>query len=347
MQSETTFLVGKTKEELENLLKQWEEPSYRAEQVAHWLYSRFVDDIQKMSNLPLSLREHLARETSLGPLTMINVQHSIDGTRKYLFALKDGPLIEAVFIPEKRRQTVCVSTQAGCGMGCVFCATGQGGLSRNLTAGEIVDQILQIGQDVGRLPSNVVFMGMGEPLANYDAVMKSIEIINAPWGLHIGSRSITVSSCGLVPGIRRLASEKLGLTLAISLHAAFEDKRSKIMPINKKHSISDLMSTLREYIGKTKRRITIEYALMDGFNDTHADAVALAVLLKGLLCHVNLIPVNPIAGEPFLQPRRENVEEFKDVLKNHKIAVSVRKERGQDIAAACGQLKGQWEAGQL
>ena len=211
MLSSPAILVGKTLDELQNLLNQWGEPAYRAEQMAQWLYRRPVAHVEDMSNIPAKLRAQLMEETILHPSKIETVRHSRDKTRKYLLSLGDGELIESVFIPETHRTTVCISTQAGCGMGCTFCATGIKGLARNLTTGEMVDQILQVALDVGRLPGNVVFMGMGEPLANYEELIKTIEVINAPWGLNIGIRQLTVSTCGLVPGIRRLGVEGLGL----------------------------------------------------------------------------------------------------------------------------------------
>lgn len=338
------ILVGKTLDELEYLLQEWGEPRYRAGQIAHWLYAQRVNDAVSMTNIPGELRARLAEVAILHPARIETVRHSMDGTRKYLLSLGDGALIEAVYIPEINRTTICISTQVGCGMGCTFCATGMGGLTRNLTAGEIVDQILQVARDVGAVPSNVVFMGMGEPLANYAEVLKAITIINAPWGLDTGIRHLTISTCGLVPGIQRLGKEGLGLTLAVSLHAADDEKRSRIMPVNDIYGIEELIGALKGYAKDTNRRITIEYALMADFNDSMADARNLVGLLRGLLCHVNLIPVNPVQGGPHTRPRDGEIERFQSVLKRGGLAVSIRKERGQDIAAACGQLRGQWEA---
>ena len=343
MLSSPAILVGKTLDELQNLLNQWGEPAYRAEQMAQWLYRRPVAHVEDMSNIPAKLRAQLMEETILHPSKIETVRHSRDKTRKYLLSLGDGELIESVFIPETHRTTVCISTQAGCGMGCTFCATGIKGLARNLTTGEMVDQILQVALDVGRLPGNVVFMGMGEPLANYDELIKTIEVINAPWGLNIGIRQLTVSTCGLVPGIRRLGVEGLGLTLAVSLHAADNGKRSQIMPVNRSYGVNELMEALREYVQNTSRRVTIEYALMAGFNDGEADARKLCGLLRGLLCHVNLIPVNPVRGGLHTKPRFSEIERFQAELQRGGLTVSIRKERGEDIEAACGQLKGEWE----
>jgi 23S rRNA (adenine2503-C2)-methyltransferase len=335
-------LIGKTPSQLRELMGQWNEPSYRADQLAQWLY-RPVATFEDMTNLPKGLRDRLTRETIHHPCTKQIVRHSQDGTRKYLLLLCDGDLIEAVFIPEKERTTVCISTQVGCKMGCTFCATGSRGLTRNLTAGEIVDQVLQVALDVGSLPSNVVYMGMGEPLANYTELLKSIEIINAPWGLNIGIRQITISTCGLVPAIKRLGEVNLGLTLAVSLHAADDEKRNRIMPINRHYGLEELLEALHGYVRKTNRRITIEYALMSGFNDGEEDARRLIHLLKGLLCHVNLIPINPVRGAVHQRPGLSDIERFQSLLQRGSLEVSIRKERGADIEAACGQLRGQWE----
>jgi len=335
-------LIGQTLEELEELMRRWGEPSYRADQLAQWLY-RPVASLDEMSNLPVRLRDQLAEETIHHPCSIQAIRHSRDGTRKYLLSLDDGELIESVFIPETDRSTICISSQVGCSMGCTFCATGAQGMVRNLTAGEIVDQVLQVALDMGHTPSNVVFMGMGEPLANYAALLKSIEIINAPWGLNIGIRQITVSTCGLVPVIRRLGKVGLGITLAVSLHAADDQKRTRIMPINANYGLESLMQALHDYVRDTNRRITIEYALMAGFNDSEIDAAQLVRLLGGLLCHVNLIPVNPIRGGRHKRPRLDEVERFQSLLRRGGLQVSIRKERGGDIEAACGQLRGQWE----
>lgn len=340
--SSNETLVGQTLRELKELLVSWNEPAYRGDQLARWL-CRPVASIDEMSNLPVELRDRLAQEMVHHPCMIQTVRQSIDGTRKYLLALGDGQLIESVFIPETDRATVCISTQVGCQMGCTFCATGARGFARNLTAGEIVDQILQVALDVGSIPTNVVYMGMGEPLANFAALLKSIEIINSPWGLNIGIRQITVSTCGLVPGIRRLQEAGLGLTLAVSLHAADDEKRSRIMPINRTFGLDELLQTLHGYVRATNRRITIEYALMAGFNDTREDARSLIRILKGLLCHVNLIPVNPIQKGIHQRPQSSEVKKFLSWLQRGGLEVSIRKERGGDIEAACGQLKGQWE----
>ncbi|NLJ85441.1 MAG: 23S rRNA (adenine(2503)-C(2))-methyltransferase RlmN [Firmicutes bacterium] len=336
-------LVGLTLQELQNFMQRWNEPSYRGDQLAGWLYKTPVASFDEMTNISIRVRERLKQEMILHPCKIETIRVSQDGTRKYLLSLHDSELIEAVFIPEEDRRTVCVSSQVGCKMGCTFCATGAKGFYRNLTAGEILDQILQIALDVGEVPSNVVFMGMGEPLANYGALLKAIQIINAPWGFNIGIRQLTVSTCGLIPGIQRLGREKLGLTLAVSLHAADDEKRSRIMPINRVYGLDELMVALRGYVAMTGRRVTVEYALMAGFNDKMEDAAALARLLKGLLCHINLIPINPIRAGLHQRPRPAEIEKFQAMLQRDGLTVSIRKERGEDIEAACGQLKGEWE----
>ncbi|NLY29995.1 MAG: 23S rRNA (adenine(2503)-C(2))-methyltransferase RlmN [Firmicutes bacterium] len=332
-------LAGQGPEELKELMAEFGEPSYRAAQLIKWIY-RPVAAIGEMSNLPIGLRERLVQETVYHPCSRVTVRRSQDGTRKYLLELQDGELIESVYIPEADRSTVCISSQVGCKMGCTFCATGSMGFVRHLTAGEIVDQVLQVILDVGSRPSNVVYMGMGEPLENYGPLLRSIEILNAAWGLNIGIRQITVSTCGLVPGIRRLGKEGLGLTLAVSLHAADDEKRSRIMPVARVYSLDELLDALHEYAARTKRRITIEYALMAGFNDSREDARQLTELLRGLLCHVNLIPVNPIPGGLHHKPRDNQIVRFENWLRRGGLEV---KERGADIEAACGQLRGRWE----
>lgn len=339
--SYSKVLVGHTLLELQELMQRWDEPAYRARQLAHWLYFRPVPDINDMSNLPQALRNRLSQKFILHPCRMEAVRKSRDGTRKYLLALPDDELIEAVFIPESNRFTVCISTQAGCGMGCIFCATAQRGLARSLTVGEIVDQVLVVALETGKLPTNVVFMGMGEPLANYEPVVAALRLFNASWGLNIGMRRLTVSTCGLVPGIRRLARERLPITLAVSLHAPTDEKRNEIMPVNRRFPLSQLVPALHEYVDITGRRITVEYALMREFNDSPREAEQLVDLLKGLLCHVNLIPVNPVGESPYTPPSPERILHFRQILEQGGLPVSIRRERGTDIEAACGQLRGQ------
>ncbi len=310
-----------------------------------------------MTNLPTGLRARLAAETTLDPLATEVEQASRDGqTTKWLFRLKDGQTIETVLMlyPElegvrEERRTVCISTQAGCAMGCVFCATGQAGLARNLSAGEIVAQVLaaarwlqapphEAGMSPGRL-TNIVVMGMGEPLANYDRTWAALRCITDPDGFNLGARHITVSTVGLVPGIRRMAEEPLQINLAVSLHAPNDTLRAQLVPINQRFPIAEVMAAVREYIARTNRRVTFEYALMNGINDSPALARALAGLLRGLLCHVNLIPLNPVAESPFQPSSPERATVFQTILQQSGVPATLRVRRGIDIDAGCGQLR--------
>ena len=333
-------------DELSDLFQSWGEPAYRAKQVWARLYPGLAASFDDMSELPKSLRQRLAQETVLGRLTARVEQRSSDGqTRKVLFALPDGAQVEAVLMGYERRRTACISTQAGCGMGCSFCATGQGGLQRNLTSGEIVEQALFFARDlVTNLQSpisNIVLMGMGEPFANYDPVMAAVRRLNDPSGLNFGARRMTVSTVGLVPGIKKLAAENIQINLAVSLHAATDDLRSKLVPINKQYPLSALLSAVREYIAQTHRRVSFEWALIEGVNDTPEQARALAALVKGMLCHVNLIPLNPTSGYPGAASTRERIAAFRTVLESAGIPNTLRLRRGIDIQAGCGQLKSQ------
>jgi len=345
-------------EELEVLVAGWGEPHFRATQVWTWLYRSLVDDFEAMSNLPAALRTRLAVESDLALLTPLAEQESATGeTRKVLFRLRDGNTIESVLMNYYDRRTACISTQVGCGMGCVFCATGQGGLARNLSAGEIVAQVLYlarelrtaaIGQaqeqgiqaDLAAHPvTNIVFMGMGEPLANYAATRRAIETLADDRGYNLGVRHMTISTVGLVPGIRRLAEEGLPVNLAISLHAPDDELRNRLVPVNRRYPLAELMAAAQDYVAKTHRRITIEYALMAGINDAVDQARALATLLDGMLCHVNLIPLNLTPGSPLQPSPREQVEAFRSILEGAGIPTTVRIRRGIDIEAGCGQLR--------
>jgi 23S rRNA (adenine2503-C2)-methyltransferase len=322
------------------------EPAYRAKQVWARLYQGLAASFDEMSELPKPLRQRLAQETVLGRLAPRVEQRSSDKqTRKVLFALPDGAQVEAVLMSYERRRTTCISTQAGCGMGCSFCATGQGGLQRNLTSGEIVEQVLFFARDLGsnlQSPiSNIVLMGMGEPFANYDAVMAAVRRLNDLSGFNFGARRMTVSTVGLVPGIKKLAAENIQINLAVSLHAATDDLRSKLVPINKQYPLSALLPAVREYITQTHRRVSFEWALIEGVNDTPEQARALAQLAKGMLCHVNLIPLNPTTGYPGAASTRERIAAFRSVLESARIPNTLRMRRGIDIQAGCGQLKSQ------
>ncbi|ADL12946.1 23S rRNA (adenine(2503)-C(2))-methyltransferase RlmN [Acetohalobium arabaticum] len=333
--------------ELENFINnELGEASFRAEQIFNWIYKQGAVNFEEMTNLSQGLRSRLQSKAYIQQLTEITRAKSEDGTVKFLFELEDNKEIETVFLPyQDGRNSICVSTQVGCGMGCNFCATGQQGLERNLTTGEIVSQILKVQQLMGSngydpsLISNVVFMGMGEPLANYDNFLRVIDILNSEKALNISMRRITVSTCGLVPQIKRLADKELQLVLAISLHAAEDKLRSEMMPINKRYPLEELIAACEYYLQKTNRRITFEYALVDGVNNRRQDAEKLAQLLSGLLCHVNLIPVNPVKELGLTRPNRKAIKEFKEILDRHNIQATVRQERGNDIEAACGQLR--------
>ncbi|RME98462.1 MAG: 23S rRNA (adenine(2503)-C(2))-methyltransferase RlmN [Chloroflexi bacterium] len=335
-------LLDLSRKELRGVLAGWGEPDFRVKQLETWLYRRHVCDVRQMHNLPKLLRERLAAEFAGEPLRETAALESSDGfTRKLLFALPDGREIEAVLMRYSRRNTLCISTQAGCAMGCPFCATGQMGFMRNLTAGEIVSQVLYFARRLDqqdRRVTNIVFMGMGEPLANYAETWKAIRRLNDPDGFNLGARSMTVSTVGLVPAIRRMSKEPEQVGLAVSLHAPDDALRNRIVPLNRRYPLDTLMQAVRDYISVTRRRVTFEYALMDGQNDSDAQADRLAHLLRGLLCHVNLIPLNPTPGSPWSGSPDARVYAFRDRLQAAGIPTTVRLRRGIDIAAGCGQL---------
>ena len=325
-------------------LASWGEPAYRARQVWEWLYRHKVTEFDAMTSLPGPLREWLAAAFRLGSLEPVTELHSRDEqTLKRLWRLPDGQMIEGVLMEyDGVRRTACISTQAGCGMGCVFCATGQMGFARHLTAGEIVEQALYFARELeanGERLSNVVLMGMGEPLHNYDATLEAIARLNDPAGLNIGQRHITLSTVGLVPAIRRFAKEQLQVRLAISLHAATDAERSQLLPVNRRWPLAELMTAVRDYSQQTGRRVTFEWALIAGENDTPEQAARLGELLQGLTCHVNLIPLNPTAGYGGRPPDPARVDAFRAVLKRYGVSSTVRVRRGIDIQAGCGQLK--------
>ncbi|MBC8077308.1 MAG: radical SAM protein [Chloroflexales bacterium] len=383
MSIQSINLYNHTLPELEALLKGWGQPGYRARQLYRQLYVNYANDAVQMSDLPQALRERIVAEAPIGGLKLVRVQRADDGlTRKALFALPDGAVVESVLMIYPDRATVCVSTQAGCAMGCVFCATGKMGLLRNLSTGEIVEQVLWAARELkaqsaergpqsaerptrsddnwwapedtrfaagtrhaalGALPSrltNVVFMGMGEPFANYDRWWGSVERLHDPQGFNMGARSLTVSTVGLVPGILRLAEERLPINLAVSLHAPDDKLRGDMMPINKRYPIAQLLQATRTYITRTNRRVSFEYVLLQGRNDGPQQALMLSGLLHGMLCHVNLIPWNPVPGMPLERSVRQRVGQFQQILRDHRVACTVREERGIEIAAACGQLAG-------
>lgn len=319
------------------------QPAYRAKQIWQWLFREHATEFAAMTNLPSGLREQLDGSFSIGRLAILRRHESRDGTVKFLFGLADGKSVESVLIPEKNRLTLCISTQVGCAYGCAFCATGLLGFKRNLTCGEIVEQVLEANRALAdeRRITNVVLMGMGEPLANYAQTLRALEImIDAAWGLEISPRKITVSSVGLVPQIRQLM-EETNVTLAISLHAATTELRGRLMPVNRKYPLEQLIDCCRHLPLPRRKRITFEYVLLGGVNDSTADALALCRLLRGVPSKVNVIPFNPHPGSEFHRPSDDAVKQFQQVLFEHKIQVNVRRPRGDDIAAACGQLQGQ------
>lgn len=329
-----------TLEELQAFLAEWGEPKFRAKQIFAWLHEKQVDDFSQMTNLSQALRQRLAAETSISSLQMVErLLSKQDGTRKYLFALENGSVIESVLMQYEYGNTVCVSTQAGCRMGCRFCASTLDGVERSLTAGEMLSQVYTIQKDLGERISGVVLMGSGEPLDNYDAVLRFIRLLNDPAGQNMGQRHITLSTCGLVENMYRLADEALQITLAVSLHAPNDTIRQQIMPVANAYPMEQLLQACQDYIQKTKRRITFEYAMMQGINDSDVCAEELAQKLRHMLCHVNLIPMNPVKEREFTKSGTERVQHFAKILQQHGVETTIRRRLGSDIDAACGQLR--------
>lgn len=326
-------------DELKSKMTEIGEKTYRAEQIFKWIYSENVDTIDEMTNISIELRNKLKDNFELKRFKIIEKQKSKDGTIKYLFDLLDGNAIETVLMEYKYGKTICVSSQVGCKMGCKFCASTGISYIRNLSSGEILEQILKVEKDENTKISNIVFMGIGEPLDNYDNVIKAVKIINDPKGLNIGARHISISTCGLVPKIYKLAEENLQCTLSVSLHSTNNEKRSELMPVNKTYNIQELIKACKYYINKTKRRISFEYALVKGENDSIENSKELAKLLKGMICHVNLIPVNEIKKDGYKKSTNENIMKFRDDLNSRGIVATIRRELGSDIDAACGQLR--------
>lgn len=325
--------------DLEAVLADLGQPRFRAKQLVKWLYERGVSTYAEMTDLPSSLRDALATRFPLEPARITERRDSADGTRKYLIALGSGTTVEAVGLPSGDRLTVCFSTQAGCAMGCAFCATGASGLARDLGPGEMADQVRLVGIDFGRRVTNAVAMGQGEPFANYDATISGLRLLNSPDGLSIGARHITVSTCGLVTGIRRLAEEPEQFTLAVSLHSAVQETRDRLMPGVRAIGLPRLRSALIDYAERSGRRPSLEFALIAGVNDTEAEITALIEFARGLLVHVNLIPMNPVMGSGFSRTADDRIAEIVARLGSAGVAATIRVERGTDIEAACGQLK--------
>jgi len=345
----SSSLHALTLKDLENELAELNQPSYRAKQIMEWAYAREkrADSWEEMSNLPASLRSMLASSHPIRLPEVITVSGSNDTTRKFLLRLHDSELIETVLIPaspalygeESDRRTLCVSSQVGCAYGCKFCASGLDGWKRHLSADEIVSQVLLAERVSGERINNLVFMGMGEPMANYDNWLQAVKILNAPWGIGLGARKMTVSTSGLVPRIRDLADQPLQIRLAISLHGASDEVRSQIMPVNKKHPVAELMDACAYYADRKKQMITFEYILIEGVNDDLSEARLLADRARGLRAKINLIPYNTVEGLPWKRPSESAQEEFLSILRDRGIAATIRREKGHDIDAACGQLR--------
>ena len=332
--------------DLDNLkeeLKKLGEKPFRAEQIFKWLYQDKVTSFEEMTNLSLDLRKKLDENYSMGLFKIVKKLESVDGTKKYLFDVQDdaGNLIESVLMQYHHGYTICVSSQIGCKMGCKFCASTGIPFSRNLEAGEIVEQLLAIERDAGVRISNIVFMGIGEPLDNYDNVMDSIKVLNHPKGLAIGARHISISTSGIVPKIYELADKQMQCTLSISLHSSNNKTRSEMMPVNNAYPIEELIKACKYYIEKTNKRISFEYALAKDNNDNLEDAEKLVKLLRGMIAHVNLIPINKIEDGKYTKSTNENIIRFRDYLNDHGIVATIRRELGSDISAACGQLRKQ------
>ena len=333
-----------TLKELEKAVVDLEQERFHARQVYAWVYKKGVADFSAMSNLSAGLRNALRKKFFIRSLSLVRKLQSVDGTQKLLLELKDSKFIEAVIIPVENRVTGCISSQAGCRFACGFCASGMQGLKRNLTTGEIIEEVLLIkNNSQGNKLTHLVFMGTGEPLDNYDNLLKAIRIINSPEGLNIGARRITISTCGIIPGIQRLSQEGIQVELSVSLHAADDKTRSQVMPVNKIYPLNELLATCRRYTEKTNRQVTFEYILIKGINSNLQNAKSLGTILKGLNCKVNLIACNPASNFKADPPGKLETLIFKDCLLKAGINVTLRKSRGSDIAAACGQLRLRYE----
>ena len=326
--------------ELENIMGEKGEKSFRAKQIYQWIHKKQVSSYDEMSNLSMNLRKMLQEEYPLMKLEMLRVQESaLDGTRKYLFGLEDGNTVESVWMKYHHGNSVCISSQVGCRMGCRFCASTLDGLERNLKPSEMIEQIYSIIRHTGERVSNIVIMGTGEPMDNYENVVKFLRLITSEEGCNISQRNITVSTCGIVEGIRRLAQEKLQITLALSLHATTDEKRKQLMPVAYRYELKDVLKACEYYFETTGRRVSFEYSLVAGVNDNLNDAKELVALVRGMNCHVNLIPVNPIKERDYKQSEKKQIENFKNYLNQNGVNATVRREMGRDIDGACGQLR--------
>jgi len=341
---EITDIRNYSLEELEGVFKQWGLSAYRARQVFSWIYQERVSSFEAMTNLSLDLRSRLKEKFIFKPLELEKLRESADGTRKFLFRLADGNLIESVLIPVKERLTACLSSQAGCPFSCGFCASGITGFKRNLSSGEITGQLLEISYKLSpeSAITNVVFMGTGEPLDNYENVLKAVRIINSRDGFNVGARRITISTCGIIPGIKKLSAEGLQIELSVSLHAADDKTRTQLMPVNKKYHLRDLISACKDYAALTKRQVTFEYVLIKGINCSKEAADNLVKLLAGWECKVNLLVYNRVEEFPYQPPDEREIEFFRWLLRKRGIVVTLRKSRGKDIEGACGQLRAKY-----
>ena len=330
-----------SKAELEAALAELGEAAYRARQVTKWLYASGAKSFDEMTDIPLELRKKLKTKFHVTRLTMLDTRRSSrDGTAKYLFKLEDGNAIETVYLPEADRNTICLSSQVGCRYACSFCASAYAGFVRNLKSSEMLDEVLSVkaGNPSARI-TNLVFMGIGEPLDNYDNVMKAVRVFNDKGAFNIGARKITLSTCGIIPGIERLKKEGLQIELSVSLHSADDKTRSRLVPVNKKYPLEDLMETCRDYVKETNRIITFEYVLIKGVNSSREDAFKLAGLLKGMKCKVNAILYNEVKAKGYEVPSRDDVKRFMRILKSNGINALHRKSKGEEIDAGCGQLR--------
>lgn len=337
---EQTDIKSLTLEELRAELLKRGEKAFRADQLFQWMHEKLAEDISQMTNLPKAFREWLETEYEYVTLEIVEVQRSkLDGTCKYLFRLRDGHVIESVLMRYHHGNSVCISSQVGCQMGCRFCASTIGGLKRNLRPSEMLEQVYRIQRESGERVSNVVVMGTGEPLDNYDNLVRFLRLLSHEKGLHVSQRSITVSTCGIVPNIYKLAEEDLAITLALSLHATTQEKRRELMPVANRYELSEVLDACAAYFRKTGRRLTLEYSLVSGVNDSRENASALAALAGPLHAHVNLIPVNPVTERDFVEPGEKIIDNFKKNLEKCGINATLRREMGRDIDGACGQLR--------
>ncbi len=337
---EKTDIKSMDLQELQAFVEKLGEKKFRAKQLYLWMHQKLVKDFEEMTNLSKSFREKLQQECTLGGVAIAREQISgKDGTRKFLMELSDGNMVETVLMKYHHGNSVCVSSQVGCRMGCRFCASTVGGLTRSLATSEILDQIYEIQRHIGERVSNVIIMGIGEPLDNYENVIRFIRMLSDENGLHISQRNITLSTCGLVPKIYDLMKEELTITLAISLHAPNDEIRRQMMPVADSFSMKEILEACRAYIGETGRRVTFEYTMVQGTNDSRENARELASRLKGMLCHVNLIPLNAVKGRMGSRSVPENIRQFQMELEKHHVNVTIRREMGSDIDAACGQLR--------